>query len=259
MRSVMLRKSTVYALLTAGTLCAGGAMFSLGYFLMIGPITAFQLSFSKAQLLGWDVLLSLTFFSIHSIMIRRTVQNKLAKIIPHPYYPAIFAIVSGIVLWGVVLLWQSSTDIWLQFEGGLAWLLRGMSLLAVIGFLLTVKSLRAFKAFDLLGCKTMLAYLRNQPVRSTKLVARGAFRFVRHPLYALMIVIIWTTPNLTLDRVVFNVLWTSWMIVGTYLEERDLVEEFGVAYREYQQAVPMLIPWRSLVRIWRVPAKENYS
>jgi protein-S-isoprenylcysteine O-methyltransferase Ste14 len=64
---------------------------------------------------------------------------------------------------------------------------------------------------------------------------------------------------MTADRVLFNVLWTSWMILGMYLEERDLVAEFGVAYREYQQAVPRLIPWRFLARVWRIHARENYS
>jgi protein-S-isoprenylcysteine O-methyltransferase Ste14 len=31
-------------------------------------------------------------------------------------------------------------------------------------------------------------------------------------------------------------------VIGSYLEEIDLVVEFGDAYREYQKRVPMLIP-----------------
>lgn len=253
------RKLTGYALLTMGTLCAGGSLFFLVYFLTFGPLAALSRPLSNAQLLAWDALLSLAFFSVHSILIRRAVRSKLARWIPHAYYPALFAIVSGIVLWSVMLLWQPSTDIWIQLEGGLAWLLRGISLLASIGFILTVKSLHAFKAFDLLGRNVMLAHLRNQPVRTPKLAAHGAFRFVRHPLYALTLVIIWATPTMTLDRVIFNILWTSWMIVGVYLEEKDLVAEFGMAYREYRQAVPMLIPWRFLLRPGQAPAKEKYG
>jgi len=33
-----------------------------------------------------------------------------------------------------------------------------------------------------------------------------------------------------------------WIVIGTVLEERDLVAEFGESYREYQSAVPMLVP-----------------
>jgi hypothetical protein len=34
--------------------------------------------------------------------------------------------------------------------------------------------------------------------------------------------------------------------VGSFLEERKLVREFGDKYQEYQQAVSMLFPWRWL-------------
>jgi len=55
---------------------------------------------------------------------------------------------------------------------------------------------------------------------------------------------IWSYPNLTADRMLFNVLCTIWMIIGTVLEERDLVVSFGKTYRDYQNKVPMLIPYR---------------
>ena len=37
-------------------------------------------------------------------------------------------------------------------------------------------------------------------------------------------------------------LWTAWIVIGSILEERDLVFEFGDVYREYQRRVPMFIP-----------------
>lgn len=73
-------------------------------------------------------------------------------------------------------------------------------------------------------------------------VVRGLYRWVRHPLYLFMILMIWSCPDLTSDRLLFNGLWTVWIVIGSILEERDLVSEFGNAYREYQRKVPMLIP-----------------
>ena len=58
----------------------------------------------------------------------------------------------------------------------------------------------------------------------------------------------------TADRILFNVIWTAWVCVGTVLEERDLVEVFGDSYREYQRRVPMLLPYRAPVD-W--PGTEN--
>ena len=59
-----------------------------------------------------------------------------------------------------------------------------------------------------------------------------------------MLVLIWSFPDVSLDRLLFNVLWTLWIVLGTYLEEKDLVAEFGEQYRQYQKTVPMLFPWR---------------
>ena len=57
-----------------------------------------------------------------------------------------------------------------------------------------------------------------------------------------MIVLFWSCPSLTADRLLFNILWTIWVVIGTILEERDLVDDFGDAYRDYQATVPMLVP-----------------
>jgi protein-S-isoprenylcysteine O-methyltransferase Ste14 len=58
-----------------------------------------------------------------------------------------------------------------------------------------------------------------------------------------MILMIWSCPDLTRDRLLFNLLWTVWIVIGSYFEEIDLIAEFGDAYREYQKRVPMLVPF----------------
>jgi hypothetical protein len=55
---------------------------------------------------------------------------------------------------------------------------------------------------------------------------------------------IWSNPDLTLDRLLFNLIFTVWVIIAVMLEERDLVAAYGESYRNYQREVPMLIPWR---------------
>jgi protein-S-isoprenylcysteine O-methyltransferase Ste14 len=67
---------------------------------------------------------------------------------------------------------------------------------------------------------------------------------VRHPLYFFVIVAIWACPALSLDRILLGVLCTFWIAAGAMLEERDMVAQFGDAYRAYQRKVPMLLPWR---------------
>ena len=55
---------------------------------------------------------------------------------------------------------------------------------------------------------------------------------------------IWSKPDLTLDRLLFNLVFTIWVVIAILFEERDLVSTYGDSYRAYQRKIPMLIPYR---------------
>jgi protein-S-isoprenylcysteine O-methyltransferase Ste14 len=99
--------------------------------------------------------------------------------------------------------------------------------------------------------RPIMARLRGMDEPSVQFMVRGPYRWVRHPLYSSAIILLWAWPHVTLDRLMFNVLWTAWIYVGTCLEERDLVQDFGDAYREYQRHTPMLVPWRGPIQVIR--------
>ena len=62
-----------------------------------------------------------------------------------------------------------------------------------------------------------------------------------------------------MDRLLHNMLWSTWIVIGARYEERDLVACFGDAYRSYRESVPMLIPTslRPLVRASRHPVQPG--
>jgi protein-S-isoprenylcysteine O-methyltransferase Ste14 len=219
----------------------GGSLLLFGTFLLIGPISIVRFRTSELQVLLWDGLLSMLFFIQHSGMIRSSFRNRFAPITPPHYHPAIYAIASGIALAAVVLLWQPSQTFLYQAEGLLRLLARAVSVLAILGFAWGV---RALKNFDTFGLVPIKVHLRGKQLRPPNFVVRGPYLWIRHPLYFFIIVLIWSAPDVSSDRLVFNILWTLWIIVGSYLEERDLVAEFGERYREYQKTIPMLFPWR---------------
>jgi methanethiol S-methyltransferase len=165
----------------------------------------------------------------------------LAVSVPPRYQGAIYSIASGAVLIIVVVFWQRSDIHLLRLEGPPLWIARGCSLLAVLIFAWGIHALGSFDAF---GLRPIKSHIRGQLDQPLPFAVRGPYLWVRHPLYLGVLILIWASPELTADRLLFNLLWTAWIVVGTILEETDLVADFGEVYRDYQRRVPMLIPWR---------------
>ncbi|OGW48129.1 MAG: hypothetical protein A2Y66_02625 [Nitrospirae bacterium RBG_13_41_22] len=234
-------RSTAYVMICLAVLFGGGSLMAFLLFLLTGSPELISLNLHAGEVLWWDAGLSIAFFIQHSGMIRRSFRQRLAHFLPKEYEGAAYAIVSGIFLFAVIVLWQKSFPVFTVSRGVFRWLFYIAYLLSLIGFIWGV---RALKVFDPYGLRPILGRLRGREPRPLALTIRGPYRWVRHPLYLFMTLMIWSCPDLTGDRLLFNSLWTIWIVIGSILEERDLVSEFGDAYREYQRKVPMLIPRR---------------
>jgi protein-S-isoprenylcysteine O-methyltransferase Ste14 len=217
----------------------GGSLVLFVYFLLFGVPVAIHLASSPAARLAWDALLCGAFFLQHSGMIRRGVKERLARWIPGSEYPALYSIASGTGLCALILLWQPTEPFPFGLPNLARWLSACLLVLAAAGFAWGVHSLHGFDPFGTLALK---APRHGAAPSSAAFVARGPYRYVRHPLYLCVLLLIWSTPRLSGDQLLFNVLWTAWIVVGTKLEERDLLVEFKETYHEYQRHVPMLLP-----------------
>lgn len=218
-----------------------GSLLLFGVFLILGSFTLLEFNLSVQAALLLDSLLCLVFFLQHSGMVRQSFQRRFDAVVPGHYRNAVYAIASGVVLLMLLLLWQRTEPVVISAQGPWRWCLHVALLASLMGFFWGARSLGAF---DALGLQPVLARLGNKPVPVMPLTIRGAYRWVRHPLYTSSLLLIWSQPDLTYDRILFNVSWTIWIIVGTLLEERDLRANFGEAYAAYQRKVPMLFPWR---------------
>jgi len=210
-------------------------------FLFQGSLNLVNLGLGEVAGLGLNASLSLAFFIQHSVMIRRSFRRWLAKFIRAEYHGALFTIASGFVLLILVAFWQESAYVLAASQGTIRWMMRAVFILAILGF---YWGFRALGSFDGFGLSPILNNLGGKNPPSMPFIVRGPYRWVRHPLYFFCLLLIWSCPDLSLDRLLFNVLWSTWILVGSVLEERDLVADFGKSYRDYQRKVPMLIPWR---------------
>ena len=73
----------------------------------------------------------------------------------------------------------------------------------------------------------------------------GILGVIRHPWYSGAILLLWSR-NLDMNQFIANIILTAYLIIGSYLEEKKLLNEFGEKYRTYQQQVSMLFPYKWL-------------
>ncbi len=212
------------------------------------------LDLSPVAAIGWNALVSCVFFAQHSGLVRRSVRRRFSAIIPARYDGAFYAITSGIALTLFAVLVQPvGRDPLFVLPGLFRVVVDGAALLAVAGFVWGAASL---SPFDPLGLRPIRQHLRSgcssasaAPLEDKVLIVRGPYRFVRHPLYFFIIVLMWADPSMSAGRLEIAALWTAWICLGAWLEERDLAAEFGDRYRQYCRQVPMLLPRRRPVKV----------
>ena len=186
------------------------------------------------------------YFVIHSIAASLGLKHRVASRWPKfmPVYRLLFnALALLLLLVPVVLMYRLKGGFLWQWTGPGAWLANGLALLAVLGFLW---SLRYYDGMEFFGLRQWRAGVRTVEDQESFRIS-PLHRFVRHPWYALALVLIWTRdmdPALLLPAVLISL----YFVIGSRLEERKLMEYYGEVYRCYRSQVPALIPlpWRYL-------------
>ncbi len=76
------------------------------------------------------------------------------------------------------------------------------------------------------------------------MVAKGPYRFIRHPMYTGLILVSWAivTGHFSLQRLIFVLILTAALIIKLHLEEEYLKKSFQ-PYSEYIKRTKKLIPF----------------
>jgi protein-S-isoprenylcysteine O-methyltransferase Ste14 len=109
----------------------------------------------------------------------------------------------------------------------------------VLALVVLILGLLQTDPWHFLGLRQLIAADSGE---SGTLVKTGLYRWVRHPLYTAGLAFIWPIPIMTTSLLAMNLGLTAYILIGSVLEERRLLSEFGAAYAEYQRQVPKLIP-----------------
>lgn len=183
----------------------------------------------------------LAYFSIHSLLASRTVKQWVATHRPAlvPAYRLFYNFLAVTLL--LPLLWLTyrfrGTPVW-AWTGAWAYLADGLLLTALVGFLW---SLRYYDMQIFLGLRQWRERVTD-PGEPGPLCLSPLHRYVRHPWYTLGLMIVWTRD---MDAVwlISAVAITGYFLVGSRLEERKLLLQYGEAYRLYRDRVPAFLPW----------------
>ena len=81
--------------------------------------------------------------------------------------------------------------------------------------------------------------------QTTVLVTVGAYRYLRHPLYASLLLLAWGAflKQPSLPGTVLAAAATASLIATARAEEAELSQKFGSAYAEYRKSTKMFIPY----------------
>ncbi|NOY62715.1 MAG: hypothetical protein GXP10_06085 [Gammaproteobacteria bacterium] len=126
-----------------------------------------------------------------------------------------------------------------QWSGASAWLSHLSAVIAIAGFLW---SLRYYDGAIFLGTRQWGSTpAQQQSAVTERFTISPLHRFVRHPWYFFALLIIWTRDMDAAFLTTATVL-TLYFVVGSRMEERKLIAEYGEPYRRYRRQVPGLVP-----------------
>jgi methanethiol S-methyltransferase len=196
---------------------------------------------STAPSVASNMLLVALFGLQHSGMARPSFKAIVTRWVPDALERTVYIVMASLTVWVLCLGWQplpqriwSATGIVGVILDAGFWL----------GFVLVYAATLLLNHFHLLGLsQTYRAYVARMPdVTSDRLQVKGPYRLVRHPLMTGLLLCFWCASTFTAGHLLWASGLTGYILLGTFLEERDLVARFGAAYRAYAARVPAFIP-----------------
>lgn len=189
-------------------------------------------------------LLWTAYVTLHSFLISIRFTNLISRLIKKYYaFYRLFYVLLSLILLIPLIKYTSQLDdrVIISYESPFSIiryiLISGSLLLFFWAFFFNYDSLSFF------GIRHILSLRKENKTNESEGIKRnGLLGIIRHPMYLALIVYLWCQTFRVIDIVV-NVILTIYVIIGTILEERKLVLEFGEDYIKYQKEVPMLIPF----------------
>jgi len=212
---------------------------------LVVPITIEGAPAAPAAPLSQALIVNLVLLSIfavqHSVMARPQFKRWWTKFVPASVERTTYVLLASLALALVIWQWRPMPAVvWQIADPQLA---AAVIALSFLGWLIVLTSTFLINHFELFGLHQVSNNLSGRPMPAPHFRMPLLYRFVRHPIYLGFIIAFWAAPTMTQGHLLFAGVTTAYILVGIWLEERDLIALFGEDYRRYRERVSMLVPW----------------
>lgn len=200
---------------------------------------------SAIEAVAVNLLLMSLFAVQHSVMARQQFKQWWTQYVPKPVERSSYVLLASLCL--LLLFWQwrpMPAIVWQVNDPDVAVTIATVSL---GGWIIVLTSTFMINHFELFGLHQVANHLTDREMPAPRFRTPLYYRLVRHPIYLGFIVAFWAAPVMTVGHLLFAAVTTAYILVGIFLEERDLIELFGDEYRQYRKQVSMLLPWRKSI------------
>ncbi len=207
---------------------------------------------------GASVAAFAAFGLLHSIGAQEPFKNALARwtspfFVDHFWRLAYCGLSYAALYYGIAALhWARNTeyDVWLIAYPDRLW--QGIVLLHLGSIALLYAAFMQSDYLEFWGFKQayrgILAVLGTpaapphlQLFGTDRLVISGVYGWVRHPMLVAGLLFLLTSGP-SLNNIVYTAMYTAYMVIGGYYEERRMIKVFGKDYRRYQRRVGAFFP-----------------
>jgi protein-S-isoprenylcysteine O-methyltransferase Ste14 len=221
----------------------GGAAFLvsllyLGYFWVVTLGSPDGEPADRAAAIIIDIGLFSAFALHHSVFARAAAKQLVARTIGVRFERAAYVWIASLLAIGMCAFWRPVAGLLYTPDG---WPRLACWAAQALGAGLIISAVRVIDPLELAGVRQAAGRTASG---SLKII--GPFRVVRHPIYLGWMLLVFGTPAMTANRLLFAVISSLYLILAIPWEEWSLVEGHGDRYREYQQQVR----WRVIPGLW---------